>query len=71
MLLDVFVSDSIGSTGQELLVIRYGPESEIPSHHQHRRWRHLATVPPDDKLLGSRSATIVTAVAKDGYAIIS
>ncbi|MVS97550.1 hypothetical protein [Devosia marina] len=71
MRVNVFISESIGGEPPQLLILSLEPEAAIPHRLQHLEWRHFATTMTDDKLLGASSAQVESALAKDGYALVS
>jgi len=71
MRVNVFISASTDGEPPQLLVLSLGPEAVIPRHLQHLEWRHFATTMTDDKLLGASSVDVESAIAKDGYALVS
>jgi hypothetical protein len=72
MQVNVFIS-AVNQDGASptIVVLPAGPQAAIPRHLQHLEWRYFATVESGDKITGAPAVEVETALARDGYLVVS
>ena len=70
MQVNVFITRLDRQMQNGLLVLPYGPQTNIPHHLRHLSWHNLATTMTNDRLLSAPADQIEADIKTQGFAVV-